>query len=386
MNCVGQFALALLLLAARCGASAPSADQTNATCASSNGTCRSSACCHGEGHRIIAGTKGCKPDEICCSLKPCRKKAGSCVPLGCCTKEKDTIVILDRNSECGSFAICCPYEAAAAEPKCTNNKVTPACGSRKTGIVESTDIRANRWEFPWSVAIFNVTSVFDREFIIFLCGGSLLPDGTIVTTAECVVEQEASLLRVHLGRWDLVADDEQCTQVLTVARIVLHEGYNGVSKGNNIALLLPGDIPQRTSSVNHICLPPTEPNETDRCYIIGWDSESSRSVNYMLKFKVRATGTLNDCRKLVQKNHPSSRYVLSPEHGCASVVDTMDKHYPCARVTGSGLVCHSATTGRYYLRGIALYALRNCTLSTINDLFVDVYAYSEWIRNKTGNQ
>ncbi|XP_035787552.1 chymotrypsin-like elastase family member 2A [Anopheles albimanus] len=391
MKCLNHFVLLLLLVLAATWAAHAKPD----ACSANKGTCRPRACCRDEHNRerAIALVGVCQRDEICCSsevkVKPCMEGKGSCLPLGCCPNDKDTIAIVERTGECGSFAICCLYEAAAAaaapaavKSTCSFMESEPMCGTRETGITESTDIRANRWEFPWSVAIFEIRSMASWTFNVFLCGGSVLQDGTIVTTAECVEKQRANVLRVHLGRWNLVAPGrEECSQLLSVTKIVLHGGYNPATKENNIALLLTGGIVQWSTSVNHICLPTAERSDTDPCYIVGWDSESTGSVNYMLKFSVRTDETLDECRDSVREHHPSSAYVLSLEHGCASVVDTMDKHYPCARITGSGVVCRSSATGRYYLRGIALYALRNCSLSTINDLFVDVTRYLDWIRD-----
>ncbi|ETN60485.1 hypothetical protein AND_007894 [Anopheles darlingi] len=341
--------------------------------------CLPQACCPDANNSIISSDE-CREGNICCYLeapfKPCMEGKGLCLPVGCYPNEADTIEVKERYNECATSETC-----EIVKPTCTMQNSTPTTCGLRGNIHESTDIRANRWEFPWSVAIFRVTTMFGRPFNVFLCGGTLLEDRKIVTTAECVDQERTGQLRVHLGRWDMGARSEECSQVLRVTKIVIHKDYNAMSRKNNIALLLlNSDTIQWFSSVNPVCLPTTAMSgQSDPCYIVGWDTMPTLSVNYLLKFKVKTSKSLQDCQKSVQTNYPSLAYELSPEHGCASVVKPMDKHYPCERVTGSGLVCKSSATAQYYLRGVALSALRNCSLSSINDLFVGVNKYTDWI-------
>ncbi|XP_035787553.1 ovochymase-2-like [Anopheles albimanus] len=252
------------------------------------------------------------------------------------------------------------------------------CG-RNTNVTEGAGHLVNRWEFPWAVAIFRIGLVAGRQKNIFLCGGTLLEDHTILTSVECVRHQRKASLRVQFGRWDLGESDERGVKVLEVEEIVLHPEYKPSSKQHNVALLFLADNVRFGRSVNRVCI--AEPDHRydveHLCYTVGWGTRFINRSNRLQKLK-SFVALPNDCQESIRRYTLLSRFELSPEDVCAEAVETIGPSYPCARVTGSALVCANANQ-QYFLVGIASYSLRKCSSASVNDVFVDVRQYTEWI-------
>ncbi|ETN60484.1 hypothetical protein AND_007893 [Anopheles darlingi] len=251
------------------------------------------------------------------------------------------------------------------------------CG-KNANITESTGFLTNRREFPWSVAIFRIALVAGRTKNIFLCGGTLLEDGTVLTSVECVRHQPKASLRVQFGRWDLGESNERGTKVLEVEEIVIHQDYKPSSKQDNIALLFLADNVRFGPSVNRVCIGEKKHRyDTDyHCYTVGWGTRFINGANRLQKMKTFLAPT-NECQESIRRHTLLSRFELSPKDVCTDAVDAMGTDYPCARITGSALVC--AKNNQYFLVGIASYSLRKCSRTNVNDVFVDVREYSAWI-------
>ncbi|XP_050093156.1 phenoloxidase-activating factor 2-like [Anopheles aquasalis] len=252
------------------------------------------------------------------------------------------------------------------------------CG-KNSNVTESAGFLANRWEFPWSVAIFRSVWLAGKWRNVFLCGGTLLEDHTILTTVECVRHQLKASLRVHVGRWDLGNTDEKGKKVLEVEEVVLHPDYKPSSKQNNIALLFLADNVRFGSSVNRVCLAEREHryDVEHLCYTVGWGTKFVNEVKQLQKLKT-FLALRNDCQESIRRYTSLSKFELSPADVCTEAVDTIDGNYPCARITGSGLVCAKGNQ-QHFLVGIASYSLRKCSNASVNDVFVDVRQYTEWI-------
>uniref|UniRef100_A0A2M4DQM7 Putative trypsin-like serine protease n=1 Tax=Anopheles darlingi TaxID=43151 RepID=A0A2M4DQM7_ANODA len=97
----------------------------------------------------------------------------------------------------------CEDKSASEENELCNPDCSEKCG-KNANITESTGFLTNRWEFPWSVAIFRDALVAGQmPKHILLCGGTLVGRDAVLTTAECVLHKTTASLRVYVGQWDL---------------------------------------------------------------------------------------------------------------------------------------------------------------------------------------
>lgn len=112
-----------------------------------------------------------------------------------------------------------PAPARPADPKTTE-------GTVRTRIVNG--IEAPEGKLPWQI------SMFSAAFGHF-CGGTILNDNWVITAAHCITDQDLQRpeFRVLEGTTSLLAGG----RVREVIRAIRHEGYDDLTKANDIALL-----------------------------------------------------------------------------------------------------------------------------------------------------
>ncbi|XP_049539060.1 phenoloxidase-activating factor 2-like [Anopheles darlingi] len=281
----------------------------------------------------------------------------------------------------------CEDTSASEENELCVPDCSEKCG-KNANITESSGFLTNRWEFPWSVAIFRIALVAGRTKNIFLCGGTLVGRDAVLTTAECVLHETTASLRVYVGQWDLAERIEGSEEILEVEKKVIHPCYKLLSKQHNLALLILDDNVQLRPSVNRVCIAEAEQQyEHDHhCYTVGWGTEFINGTNQLRKLKVRLIPH-NDCQKSLRAFLRLREYELVPEAVCAVADDDIElsvKDYPCSRIIGSGLVCtEGSRTDQFYLVGVGSDLSRNCSHRNVPpDLFMDVRKYTGWIDNE----
>lgn len=130
------------------------------------------------------------------------------------------------------------------------------CGERKINkrnlIVNG--VRSYAGEWPWHVAVYQVNGRQKR----YICGGTLISDQFVMTAAHCMLDdtlkQRSGTIVVQLGQNDLYESSVHMREV-RVGKITPHEGFDPISKVNDIALLELTSTVQFNDYIQPACLP-----------------------------------------------------------------------------------------------------------------------------------
>uniref|UniRef100_A0A182N3I0 Peptidase S1 domain-containing protein n=1 Tax=Anopheles dirus TaxID=7168 RepID=A0A182N3I0_9DIPT len=254
------------------------------------------------------------------------------------------------------------------------------CGQRTVDASGTDHSNATtRFEFPWSVALFNLKMILGKTIKEFLCGGTLIDDYIVVTAARCVHQRSVDTLRVQLGRWDLHEGVEPRTQEIPVERVISHTSYVPSSHVHNIALLTLANAVTMERAANRICLPDRSINHTtaELCYVTGWRNIPYKNArNPLLKYRVTFQDQ-KDCTQRIRGATGVPGFRLPKENICPDYVDDVPT---CSRAPGSALICTlDSSEPQYFLVGIASYDLRGCSKSKTPEVFLETSNYVRWI-------
>ncbi|XP_053668529.1 inactive CLIP domain-containing serine protease A30-like [Anopheles marshallii] len=344
--------------------------------------------------------------DILAKYRPCNSgnNSGICIEQEKCKDGKiatdgaSQIGIRIGSGDCDKFGeVCCSL--STYEPDSDEETDDPdwsrQCG-QNTNVSERTDREneTNRYEFPWSVALFGEIEHGGRRIKEFLCGGILIDDYTVVTAARCVYQKDRTVLRVELGRWDLNDEFESPSQDVAVEHLFVHLEYVPSSQVNNIALLMLKVGANLGRAANRVCLtvprhdPPYRTMQIEdysQCYVVGWsNTPADNTHNRQLKLS-SSFASAQECAESVRRASRAFGFQLPKENICLSYLDL---EVPCERAPGSGLVCKSSLGegNQYFLAGIASYSIRNCNQYQVHDVFLKILDYIEWIDWHVVNQ
>nr|CAA41441.2 preproacrosin [Rattus sp.] len=136
---------------------------------------------------------------------------------------------------------------------------------------------SSRWAWPWMVSLQIFTSHNSRRY--HACGGSLLNSHWVLTAAHCFDNKKRKVYdwrlvfgahEIEYGRNKPVKEPQQERYV---QKIVIHEKYNAVTEGNDIALLKVTPPVTCGDFVGPGCLPHFKsgpPRIPHTCYVTGW--------------------------------------------------------------------------------------------------------------------
>ncbi|KAK5853946.1 hypothetical protein PBY51_015056 [Eleginops maclovinus] len=275
-------------------------------------------------------------------------------------------------------------------PRCSTLTVTPTpppavdteltCGERterrRNKIVGGsfTPIESH----PWVAALFHRRSGF-------LCGGSLIAPGWVLTAAHCFTNGEATQTRhlsVYLGKTALNETDADREQSFTVEKLIIHKQYNDANYNNDIALLKiksrNGGSAVRSASVRTVCLPPahTQLPAGFQCSIAGFGWERNLAMRYSQYLKETKVQLLpkSDC---TSKSHYGD--MITENMICAASPDWSTDS--CKGDSGGPLVCEAA--GRFFLFGVVSWG-EGCAKRNKPGVYTQVTNYNKWIAEKTG--
>ncbi|XP_013106171.1 inactive serine protease scarface [Stomoxys calcitrans] len=239
----------------------------------------------------------------------------------------------------------CLIEGSGAPGKCCRdaNYVDPwpvnlagVCAQRNKNTKPQgvKDIDANFAEIPWQAMVLKESSKS------LLCGGAIIGDSVVLTTAACVQGVSVSDLRVKAGEWQLGSTDEPLPfQLVGVKKVEVHPSYDANSGSNDMAVLQLSQRLQFASHIQPICISDKDPSPSETCVTTGWGKQA---------LSIHEEGAIMH----VTTTTPVSRSDCGAD---SSGVCSSTKFDACQFDSGSALACGSGSS--VLLKG--LYSVEN---------------------------
>ncbi|XP_043992003.1 tissue-type plasminogen activator-like [Gambusia affinis] len=277
----------------------------------------------------------------------------------------------------------CP--TVTAKPTTTTTTTPPRAVDTERTCGERSERRTNKIvggsfvpieSQPWIAAIFQKN---------FLCGGSLIAPGWVLTAAHCFFDGSQTRLhrlRVYLGKSEINQTDSDREQLFSVEKLIIHQKYNPSTYDNDIALLkisnTKGQGALKTASVRTVCLPPvnTYLPVGFTCSIAGFGKEAYSSFSFANRLKQANVKLLSSTNCKVEESYKT---LLTDNMICAASPDwSIDS---CKGDSGGPLVCEAS--GRMFLFGVVSWG-EGCASENKPGVYTKVTHYNNWIADKTG--
>ncbi|BFG03127.1 inactive serine protease scarface [Drosophila madeirensis] len=171
-------------------------------------------------------------------------------------------------AESGAPGKCCrdpnyvdPWPVNLAGVCATRNKRT-----KPTGIK---DLDANFAEIPWQAMILRESSK------TLLCGGAIIGDEFVLTTASCVNGLPVNDIRIKAGEWELGSTNEPLPFQLTGAKSIdVHPSYASSSNANDLAIIRLDKRLEFATHIQPICISDEDPQASEQCVTSGWGKQA----------------------------------------------------------------------------------------------------------------
>ncbi|XP_078481630.1 chymotrypsin-like elastase family member 2A [Ciona intestinalis] len=241
-------------------------------------------------------------------------------------------------------------------------------------------------DWPWLAYIYELPNGILAGG---LCGGSLINDQWIVTSAHCIGTNNPTLYGVVLGEHTTTISSGN-EIILTVALIIFHPSYNQINQDNDIALMKLSQKVVFTRYVRPICVVPpgtiTDNNLTPTfagqlCLAAGWGFTSS-PVGMRTNILMQATLLIQPhllCTDTVLLNGADylNKFVqVNDAQFCA--IGTSNNQDTCNGDSGGPLVCLH-TDGKYYLHGVTSYGPSTCGQANKPGIYTRIGDFATWI-------
>lgn len=258
------------------------------------------------------------------------------------------------------------------------------CGVRqdktRSLITNSYDVQPG--DYPWHVAIYLLSPV--KKYI---CGGTLVGQSVVITSAHCVMNPGLSTTRpiedlvVQVGKHQLnVRSDFE--QEIGLGSIIVHHDFNVIRHDHDIALLITVKPVQFGKFVQPACLPTFSliKNETVGT-IVGWGFTEQNTVSNVLRAASAPIVSSETCKR---SNPEAFSQSLAEEMFCAGYRNGTNA---CNGDSGGGLFRN--VRGKWFLLGVISFTAarkqnENYCSSTDYTAFLDVVKYKNWIKNNSG--
>ncbi|XP_061401268.1 inactive serine protease scarface [Musca vetustissima] len=239
----------------------------------------------------------------------------------------------------------CIIEGTGAPGKCCRdaNYVDPwpvnlagVCAQRNKNTKPQgvKDIDTNFAEIPWQAMVLQNSSKS------LLCGGAIIGDSLVLTTASCVQGVSVADLRVKAGEWQLGSTDEPLPfQLVGVKNVEVHPNYDPRSGSNNMAVIHLSQRLQFATHIQPICISDKDPSPSETCVTTGWGKQA---------LSIHEEGAIMH----VTTTTPTSRSDCGAD---SSGVCSTTKFDACEFDSGSALAC--GTGSSVLLKGI--YSVEN---------------------------
>ncbi|KAH8372954.1 hypothetical protein KR009_008972, partial [Drosophila setifemur] len=171
-------------------------------------------------------------------------------------------------AENGSPGKCCrdpnyvdPWPVNLAGVCATRNKRT-----KPTGVK---DLDANFAEIPWQAMILKESTK------TLLCGGAIIGDEFVLTSASCVNGVPVNDVRIKAGEWELGSTNEPLPFQLTGAKTIdVHPSYNPSTNANDLAIIRLEKRLEFATHIQPICISDEDPSPSEQCVTTGWGKQA----------------------------------------------------------------------------------------------------------------
>ncbi|XP_016962441.1 inactive serine protease scarface [Drosophila biarmipes] len=267
----------------------------------------------------------CTSENFCNAIGVLTESAVELTPIETAFRVPLTDCLQDENGTPGK---CCrdpnyvdPWPVNLAGVCATRNKRT-----KPTGVK---DLDANFAEISWQAMILRESSK------TLICGGAIIGDEFVLTSASCVNGLPMTDIRVKAGEWELGSTNEPLPFQLTgVKTIDVHPAYDPSTNAHDIAIIRLERRLEFATHIQPICISDEDPKATEHCITSGWGKQA---------LLIHEEGAVM---------HVTDTFVMgrSECRADASSVCSATKFDACQFDVGSALACGSGSNIR--LKGI----------------------------------
>ncbi|ODM96450.1 Limulus clotting factor C [Orchesella cincta] len=252
-------------------------------------------------------------------------------------------------------------------------------------IVNGQSIKRGQW--PWHVGIF----VEHEGKLTYICGGSLVTENAVLTSAHCVTRHgsalDASKFKVFLGKQTItLPDNDPFVQARLVSKIFVEEAFNFRSLDSDIAIMALETPAVLSYFVRPVCYPQTSNSFLEEYQlaqgnlgtVLGWGATENESLSQELRMTELPVISHVDCvdayRDFFASMTRSTNYCAGYLNGTSLCNgDSGGGHYFKAIVKGAT---------RWYIQGWSVMEFqgrsKQCSSSHYT-VFTRVGRYADWI-------
>ncbi|KAK5638643.1 hypothetical protein RI129_012938 [Pyrocoelia pectoralis] len=200
-------------------------------------------------------------------------------------------------------------------------------------------------QFPYQVSLRNKT-------LGHFCGGAIIKEYYVVTSAKCVQGLTADVIYIVTGTNELLPSG----RTVAVVKVLRHESYDSSSLKNNIALLKTKEDLTKAYRASKIALNYVAPYPGQKCVLSGWGKEyaAAQSFSNYLRYAELTIMALSDCQRVL--------YEFDIDGGCHGD-------------NGGPLVNYNV------LYGILSWGFPCATDKP--DVYINIAKYSNWINDRS---
>lgn len=177
------------------------------------------------------------------------------------------------------------------------------------------------------------------------CGGSLIDNRTVLTSAVCLTwdlrKRDARSFHVFGGGVNLIEETPN-TFISNVREVIIHESYDPFTSDNNIGLLiLETEVDSSHPTLRPIDLATSSPEPGSFCQITGWSGTLSCAPNWTAALMAINTTieTTESCKAI------SSYYSKMAADGMLCAKEITEWQDACMGEVGAPLVCDGVLAG-----------------------------------------
>ncbi|XP_066584631.1 chymotrypsin-2-like [Prorops nasuta] len=218
-------------------------------------------------------------------------------------------------------------------------------------------------QFPYQVSI----AVKVGQWVIDLCGGAIISENYVLTSALCLIARTAEELTVIAGTIDI----ENRKFTYEVEKVIYHPLLNFDFKKNDIALLKLKKSFDKVSTIQSIALPTKTDSLKvgDVATVSGWGKHKKGEVaDRHLRYASVVISDLDECRKI----YKNDAYKIYDANVCAYKRGA--DVGPCFGDEGGPLTFNGK------LVGFVSWSINHCADGNIPFVYTNVSSYLDWIK------